>query len=275
MLRPSPVTHPRWSRRATASLAASALGLAAAPSIADQLSVTVRATAEPPSQADALPTTLIEPADVAETPEPICGVCSIVIKPTSASSEAATIVIPAAEDFVGDVDVIVSLDDGRHATGRIAGVEIAGGSRRTVAVTPGDDWRWEDVRVVWTRSHRTSVVHQKQASVRWDEPVADRARGATLGESGVAVATTDDFAGDLTLVIVSDPDPETGRPARATATLDGIQLAAGDDLAIQVATAWTFDWDDVRAAWIELRPEPGAAAGDPKPEWRYVSIRRY
>jgi hypothetical protein len=276
MLQPSRHHHPRLprpARRAIASMVAGAL-LVAAPALADQLAVTVRATADEPSPGDALPATLVEPDDTAETPDPICGVCAIITR-SKDDAGAATFVIPSADAFVGDIEVIVSLHDGRHVSGRITGVAVDPSDSRTLEVAAGDGWRWADVRDVWTRNHPTAGGARKHPEAIWGAPEAVAARAAADGDSAVSLTATRELAGELTLVIVSDPDRATGRPARATATLDGIQLAAGDDLAIQIATSWAFDWDGVSAAWFELRSDTPTAAGDSKPEYKYISVRRY
>lgn len=107
---------------------------------------------------DPIPAELVDSPDVEETPDPICGVCAIVIKPTStstSSSTAATVIIPSEEGFEGDVELILWLEGDVRTKVWIPAVTIAAADEVIVEVEAGEDWSWDEVRYAWTRMYAT------------------------------------------------------------------------------------------------------------------------
>jgi hypothetical protein len=106
------------------------------------------------AERDPVPAILVEPIDSAATPEPICGLCSIVTKSRDDSS-TATMTITHDSDFVGDVELVVWLDSDERATVWIPAVELEGGAEIEVEVEAGEGWSWDEVQFAWTKLHRT------------------------------------------------------------------------------------------------------------------------
>jgi len=235
-----------------------ALGMAAPPARAGDPSPTLLTVEEiSPALGHVSPATLVDPEDVAETPDPVCGVCSIVIKPTSSgSSDAATVIVPSDVDFRGDLEVMVWLDGGVRATGSIAGVAIAAGDLVAIEAEPGPGWSWRQVRHVWTRTRPTSRddAAAGPGELVWAAAERGEASAAASGAADLDVDFGAGFDGTATLVVIGDPPVDAGAAARAAGVVAGLEEAAGERLAVRVEAGWSFDWRNVRAAWIELTP---------------------
>ncbi|MCX4246898.1 hypothetical protein [Paraliomyxa miuraensis] len=103
---------------------------------------------------DPIPVVLVDDTDVSETPDPVCGVCSIVIKPTSSSSSTTTtttITIPSEDAFHGDVQLVVWLEGDVRKVVWIPAVTIGAADEVVVTLQSGSDWTWDEVQYAWTR----------------------------------------------------------------------------------------------------------------------------
>lgn len=112
------------------------------------------ARAEELDTVELIPAVLVSPTDPAETPDPICSVCAIVIKPKAQTdTSTATMTLRYDGDFVGDFELIVWLDTDERASLSIPSVTVVGGGAVELELAPGEGWDWSDVRFVWTRLH--------------------------------------------------------------------------------------------------------------------------
>lgn len=99
-----------------------------------------------------VPAILVDPVDAAATPVPVCGVCAIVSKPREPDS-TTTVIVTHAQDFRGDVELVVWLDSDERATLWIPAVELAAGDELEVEVEAGEGWTWDEVQFAWTKLH--------------------------------------------------------------------------------------------------------------------------
>lgn len=105
------------------------------------------------AERDPVPTILVDPVDPVATPDPVCGVCAIIVRSTEETS-TATIVLTHDRDFVGDVELVVWLDSDERVTVWIPAVTIGGSEELELEIEAGEGWGWDDVQFAWTRLHR-------------------------------------------------------------------------------------------------------------------------
>jgi len=115
--------------------------------------------AEPPSP-QPIPVIIVDPRDPAETPDPVCSVCSIVTKPKrSEDSSVATLTLKHEGDFEGDVEVVVWFGDGERAKVWVRSVTIVDGTpvELELELESGEQWEWDSVLFAWTRFYAAEV----------------------------------------------------------------------------------------------------------------------
>jgi hypothetical protein len=101
-----------------------------------------------------VPVVLVDATDPAATPDPICGVCTIVIKPESQGDRTTTVTINHDGDFTGDVELVVWLDSDERESVWIPAVTIDDGGAVEIEVEAGEGWDWDDVQFAWTHLYR-------------------------------------------------------------------------------------------------------------------------
>jgi hypothetical protein len=105
------------------------------------------------AELDPVPAILVDADDEMATPEPVCGVCAIIVR-SSEDSATATMTVTHDVDFRGDVEVVAWLDTDERVSVWIPAITLGGGGELQVEIEAGDDWGWDDVRFAWTRLHR-------------------------------------------------------------------------------------------------------------------------
>lgn len=109
------------------------------------------------------PAYLADATRTSETPDPICGVCSIVIKPKSSSntdSSRATVLLKRDKSFSGDVELVLFRFDGTRATVLLPNVSLPAGETIALDVQEGSTWRWSEIELVDVRWLAPSCVNQ-------------------------------------------------------------------------------------------------------------------
>lgn len=102
-----------------------------------------------------IPTMLIATDDPTGYPDPICSKCTIIVieDETSAGARAdVRIAYPGdGPGFVGEVAVIVALQNGERRTTSLSSVSLAPDHEVELVAEAGSDWSWDRVRFVWLR----------------------------------------------------------------------------------------------------------------------------
>jgi len=106
------------------------------------------------SERDPVPVILVDPVDPVATPDPVCGVCAIIVR-SADDDTTATITVTHDRDFEGAVEVVAWLDTDERVSVWIPAVTLSGGDELEVEVEAGEGWSWGDVQFAWTRLHRT------------------------------------------------------------------------------------------------------------------------
>jgi hypothetical protein len=107
------------------------------------------------AERDPIPVILVAPTNPAQTPDPVCSLCAIVVKPTNTSNTTTTTVTLNHDgDFEGDVELVVWLDSEERESVWISDVSIVDGEALELEVEAGEGWSWDEVQFAWTRLHR-------------------------------------------------------------------------------------------------------------------------
>lgn len=96
-------------------------------------------------------TTTVESPPTPYEPDGTCCGCRVITDNDSGGSTATLDVYfhDDGEDFIGDFELELLLDNNEHRHATIVDAFVADGSTESFVVTAGPDWDWNDVTHVW------------------------------------------------------------------------------------------------------------------------------